>query len=83
MEKDHQIPMLRYGKTFGDEEAGAGGRLEEAEGQFILPEDPNSIVLEPRIDVDNVVGSNSYVLNEEDEEESIEWVNLISESDCE
>ena len=48
-----------------------------------MPEDPNSIVLEPRIDIDSVVELNSYVLSEEDEEESIEWVNLISESDSE
>ena len=70
-------------KILGDEEAGAGGRLEETEEEFILPKDPNSIVLEPRFDIDSIVRSNSYVSDEEDEEESIEWVNLLSESDSE
>ena len=48
-----------------------------------MPEDPNSIVLEPRIDIDSVVESNSYASSEKDKEESIEWVNLLSESDSE
>ena len=68
-------------KILSNEEAGDGGRLEGIEGEFILPKDPNNIVLEPRIDIDSVVESNSYVLDEKDGEESIEWVNLISESD--
>ena len=59
-------------KVLGNEEAGTGGRLEEPKEEFILPEDPNDVVLEPRIDINSVVESNSYVSDEEDGVESIE-----------
>ena len=55
----------------------------ESEEEFILPKDPNDIVLVPRISINNVTGSNNYVLDGEDEEVSIEWVDLLSGSDSE
>ena len=75
--------MQERPQILGNEEAGAVRRLEEPEEEFILPENPNNIMLEPRIDIDSIVESNNYVSDEENGEESIEWVNLISESDSE
>ena len=70
-------------KILGDEGARNEEELGEPEEEFVLPEDPNDIALEPRFDIDSVVESNSYISDEEDGEESIEWVNLLSESDYE
>ena len=41
-------------KVHRNEGAGAGGRLEEPKEEFILPIDPNHIVLDPRFDIDSV-----------------------------
>ena len=70
-------------RIFGDEGVRSEEELREPEEEFVLPENPNDIVLEPRFDIDSVVELNSHILDEEDGEESIEWVNLLSESDSE
>ena len=44
----------------------------EPKQEFILPEDPNDTILDQRIDINSVGGSNNYVLYREDEEQSIE-----------
>lgn len=68
-------------KVFCNERAGAGGRPKEPEEEFVFPEDPNVIVLDPRIDMNSIVGSNDYVSDGEFEEDMVERVNLLSESD--
>ena len=62
---------------------GAGEEMGESKEEFILPKDPNDIVLAPRININNVIGSNNYVSDGEDEEESIEWVDLLHGNDSE